>query len=641
MVSPVNRHNYNYDNAPLSPLRSSPRSTLDELIRRELRVDDPSNPEQISQALLSRYKDLSSAKGITQEAKGTPSIIDVPATPIAEATTSSHQELQQAIDDVEHDFRELLQNNLLKDVGPELEGWQMAIRFAIDEGTTAARMSLDTRQRDKAFGIRRTLGDYARLARLVGTLTPSLSQTYRKLAQSLDEVAAVILVMMGEALASVGFSGGRFLLQVPFTELKVRRDAAIYALRQLITSTEDTYDPNNWHRGINAYRQLFNLLEKRGEGDLRVLLLENELARIMDELIQRASRGQSDGLRALGATAQIDLERLRRLVIVGKSAVNPPSPALITFLDTLLLFIQAFDPSGGFRLLKIARPPILFYGLYGVSGLDDAERKLLDLIERRGRLAEQLDCFLNCDCSPTKVKQQVVLDKILYDVDRAIDLYAISSAIGSEPEQRAVAYGYLIKAALEDSILDLSPNSDPIRLEIELDAIRDELLAEYPQQQQALLQQELCVQKSMEQRWENLVRTMAPSCVEFSTLFGKDGVITMILDNALTDLGASGDDTNCDVLALGIPEDLATSNQSQSTSQAVLATNQLLAAELDTELDIRDEIRDVIRRRRPDLVNFASIEPLIGNLLDSFGESSDGADSEPDLAGPDTPNPPG
>jgi hypothetical protein len=152
------------------------------------------------------------------------------------------------------------------------------------------------------------------MARLVGALTPTLSLTYRKFAQSLDEVAAVFMVLMGEALSNVGFSGGRFLLQVPYTELQTRRDAAIYALRNLVGTTQFAYDPNEWPRGLDAYRNLYRLLENQGQGDLRALLVETELARAMDDLIQRAAHGRAEGLRALGATAKLDLQRFHRLV---------------------------------------------------------------------------------------------------------------------------------------------------------------------------------------------------------------------------------------------------------------------------------------------------------------------------------------
>ena len=214
---------------------STHRLALDNLLRRELRVSDPSNAQEVASALLTRYQEMPRAIAINREAEGIPFLL-APSTPspVAKAATSSGAELQQAIDDVERDLKELTTNNILKDVTPELEGWAMAIRSAIQEGANAAQFSLDPRQRDKALGIRRTLGDYARMARLIGALTPSMNTIYRKFAQSLDEVAAVFFVMMGEALANVGFSGGRYLLQVPYTELQIRRDAVIYALRNLV-----------------------------------------------------------------------------------------------------------------------------------------------------------------------------------------------------------------------------------------------------------------------------------------------------------------------------------------------------------------------------------------------------------------------
>lgn len=427
--------------------RNPQRLALDNLLRRELKIGDPNDPNAVASALLDRFKNDRRAAAIAQEANGLPFLQSASfSTAPVQAATSSGAELKQATDDVERDLQELLSNSLLKDVTQELQGWAQAVRSAIAEGTTAARFALDPRQRDKAFAIRRQLGDYARLARLVGALTPVLSATYRNFAQSLDEVAAVILVLMGEALSNVGFNGGRFLLQAPYTELQTRRDAAIYALRNLVGATQEAYGPNDWPRGLDAYRNLFQLLEAQGHGDLRSLLTENELARIMDELIQRSAHGTSDGLRALGSTAQIDLERFRRLVFVGQNAVSPESPPFTAFLEAIQLFADAFDASGGFRLLRISRPPILFYGLYGMTVLQDADQRLLNLIIERGLLAEQLDCFLQCACTSETVKCQVILDKILYDLDRAIDLYAMGKENFGQPERRAAAYSFVIEA---------------------------------------------------------------------------------------------------------------------------------------------------------------------------------------------------
>ena len=310
------------------PSSSQQRLALDNLLRRELKIGDPSDAKQIAQALLNRYQGTARARQIEQEARGLPSL-PAPALVLGStggALSSSAPELQQATDDIERDLVELTTNVLLKDVTPELQGWAQAIRAAIREGANAARFGLDSRQRDKAMAIRRQLGDYARIARLVGALTPSVSQTYRKFAQSLDEGASIILVMLGESLANVGFSGGQYLLQVPFTELQVRRDAVIHALRNLVGSTQEAYGQNEWPRGLDAYRRLFQRLEDQGQGDLRSLLVELEISRTMDELIQRAAHGNPEGLRALGATAELDLERFRRLVSIGMDAALPEAP---------------------------------------------------------------------------------------------------------------------------------------------------------------------------------------------------------------------------------------------------------------------------------------------------------------------------
>jgi hypothetical protein len=245
---------------------SSSRMALDNLLRRELKVSDPNDAKQIAEALLNRYKNNPRAVAINKEAEGVPFLLaSGTPMPLQQAPTSSDAEMQQAINDVERDLRELTTNSILKDVTLELEGWAMAVRSAIQEGVNSARFALDPRQRDKTFGIRRTLGDYARLARLVGALTPTMSLIYRKFAQSLDEVASVLLVMMGEALANVGFSGGKYLLQAPYSELQVRRDTVIYSLRNLVGATQEAYGPNEWPRGLEAYREIFLALEQHGQ----------------------------------------------------------------------------------------------------------------------------------------------------------------------------------------------------------------------------------------------------------------------------------------------------------------------------------------------------------------------------------------
>jgi hypothetical protein len=539
---------------------SSSRMALDNLLRRELKVSDPNDAKQIAEALLNRYKNNPRAVAINKEAEGVPFLLaSGTPMPLQQAPTSSDAEMQQAIDDVNRDLQELTTNTILKDLSSELAGWAMAIRSAIQEGFNSARFALDSHYRDKTFGIRRNLGEYARLSRLVGSLSsPVVNVNYRNLAQSLDEVTSVLLVMMGEALANVGFNRSRYLLQVPYSELQGRRDSVIYALRNFIGSTQTAYAANEWPRGVDAYRQLYSFLDNQGQNDLRSLLVENELSRVMDSLIHRASQGNVEGLRHLGATAQLDVQRLRRLVLIGKNlqevmAVNPASPPLDAFLQALQLFIDGFEGSGGFRLLRLARPPILFYGLYGSSANEETtENQLVELAFQRNLLAELLDCWLQCGCTSDRLLCQIIFDKILYDVDRAIDFYALGTAENREPEYRSLAYSYLIDVVINPSlpsdITCLSSTSDNlvIRIRRTLTNIRNLLYdtvfspisngnllpipntSETGKNIRKLVEQELRIQGDMESHWLDLVQTMAPSCLPFGNGNSNEGIFNIM-----------------------------------------------------------------------------------------------------------------
>ncbi|WP_244851527.1 hypothetical protein [Caballeronia sp. SL2Y3] len=441
----------------LSPMPDRQTLAIDNLIRRELKVGDPRDPQAIAQALADRYQSDVRAQAIEGEAQGMPFLRTAVVRPSAPPPlAATNIDLNQARHDVETDMARLLDDNQSKDIRPELEGWQQVIVRSIDEGVAAARMSMDTRQRDKAFAMRRQLGDYARLARMIGVLTPDLNRSFRDLGQSLDEVSAVILVLMGEALANLGFAGGHFLLQAPFTELQARRDAVLNALRQVDGVAAMVGQGSTWPRGLQSYRQLAAMLEARGQGDLRSLLGEGELARTMDEVVQLASGGGSSGLRAIGATAWGPLARLNRFVQSTLGQIPNVSPELATLLEALQLFIDGFMPAGGFRLLRVARPSVLNYGLYGPSPITPAENRLMNVVNHRGTLARQLDCLTDCACDHDTVLAQIVLDKLLYDIDRSIDFYCVGDADLGLPEARAAAYSFLIDVIVASNPINAS-----------------------------------------------------------------------------------------------------------------------------------------------------------------------------------------
>ncbi|HEY7639095.1 MAG TPA: hypothetical protein VH814_05170 [Steroidobacteraceae bacterium] len=548
--------------------RSATAITVDNLLRRRLRVSNPRSARDIADGLRRTFTADSAAE--RREVAGQ-SIADVaPANLLPASPGPTGVELEQAQGDVDRDLRALIENNQLKDIEAELDGWSQAIRASIDDGLSAARLALDPRARDRAFGARRTLADYARMARLIGTMTPTLSQPYRRLAQSLDEIGAMMLVTAGEALAALGLGSGRALLPAPASELTARRDAVLAALRTLTGATENSFAQDTWSFGLFGLRESLQRLEAAGHSDLRALLDQNTLAQMMDDLVDRASTTTARSLRALGATAQVTVQRMQRLITVLNTLqqnTDPETPPVANFLIALQLFVDGFvAQTSGYRLLFVARPPLVFYGLYGIGGIDVATRRLLDVVALRGRLAEMLDCYLGCDCCGPENACQAMLDKLLYDTDRAIDLLIVGSNPNGdgEPEFRAAAYGALIRQFFIDDTgtdpavplrgcLSRACSPSTSQLGAVLTGIGQRLLEPligagpittpitplmplYPDQSE-MMRSELCLQAHSEDRWENLVTAMAPSCTTWAAIHTP---IAVLLSRAQLTLGAAG-----------------------------------------------------------------------------------------------------
>ncbi len=491
-----------------TPISGDSRLALDNLIRRELKVGDPSNAGQIAEALLARYSADPRAQAISSEARGLPLVqVRMMAPVVAPRGGSSDKDLLEAMTDVDKDLQVLLGSNLLKDVVAELRGWASGIRAAMAEAAPSARMAVDRQQRDKTFALRRQLNDYARMARLAGVLTPAANDDYRSLATSLDEVANVLLVIMGEALSEHGLEAGDYIPEAPLSELEGRRAMVLSALRNLMGGVAAAQDQSTWPWGINAYGQLLSRLNSEGQAELRSLLTEAELARAMDGLVRRAGTGDGDGLRALGATAQIELARMRRLIGYWPR-IGTKSPAMANFLRALQLFVEAFDPSAGARLLVIARPPILAYGISQRLQPDSPAARLQMLALLRAQFAADVDCFLACGCGDaTQQQQQVILDKLLYDLDRCIDLYCLGTGDTAGPvEWRAVGYAHLFgffangvaPAELKAALLTLATQTT-------LGFAAGDLV-------HAAATSELCAQICAEDDWWRMVQAMSPSC---------------------------------------------------------------------------------------------------------------------------------
>lgn len=549
---------------------------IDNMLRNQLKVGNPRDPKQVAEGLLAFYQDLPQTAGIRQEAQGLP-FLQAPTMPVLPPPqpTSSDAEFNIANSDVEKALQDLASNPLTNDITPEMQGWGDSIRGAIAQGHAAARLGLDPTQRDKVIAVRRQLGEYGRMARFVGSLSPGMTQNYRRLGQGMDEMSAVLLVMLGESLASVGFASGYYLLQVPLAEVQQRRDAVIYALRNFMGGAQEAYGPDAWPRGIDAYSKLYRWLEEQGQGDLRSLLLENDIAQMMDALIARAQNGTPEGLRALGVTAQLDIERFRRMAIVAPGAMLLPngnfdrSPPLESYVQALSLFAETFKPAGGLRLLRIARPPILFYGIYNPSLLED-DSQLVELIMLRGALATIFDGLFP-SAGARSVETQVLLDMLLLELDRGIDLLALGAKtkMKGPTEKRALAL-WLIAQVIKQLLLQAAPFAvgSPIAEYLtknpgSFGAELHNIAAAYQfaeSQVQALATaigkigigptqvpvaagsldfdelkgaaEELLVQQSLEKRWQDLVRTVAPEAGDQERVFR---LLELVIEQAIFD----------------------------------------------------------------------------------------------------------
>ncbi|HEX8224388.1 MAG TPA: hypothetical protein VF605_11290 [Allosphingosinicella sp.] len=475
--------------------RSARTVAVDNFLRKTLRVGDPRNPDEIAKALLDRYPGEADRARREREGLAHSSLPEL--TPAAlMAGVAATAELAQAQDDLERDAQALVTSSQLKDIRIELSGWGRAVRRIADEGLAAARLALDAVQFDRALAARSQLGSYARLARYVGTLTDGAGGAFRRLAQSCDSLAGLILVAIGEGLAAAGITRGTSLVRVAAGELQSRRNAVVNALRSLAGSTEASFGVQEWPRGLESYRRLIRRLDVGGEAELRALIEESSLSAAMDDLVDLSAGANIGGLRELSTASALLLARFQRLIRYCQSVAiddvdmadndSPESPALAAFSSALQLFVDAFSGTGGgSRLLYVARPPIVIYGLYGAAGADAGAARLMKLTIARGALAEQIDCLSGCECDEGALRCQILADFLLFLIDRSIDAYAVGNeaAANGDPEKRAATYGHLIETALgmvggeeedEASVCGFSP-----ALTSALADLADELLFEF------------------------------------------------------------------------------------------------------------------------------------------------------------------
>ena len=446
---------------PAGQQRSQGALTVDNVFRRMLKVANPRDPDEVAKALLTRYSD--DAEKIRREQAGVPITSYQLAQLAGQVSGPLSSEIRQATDDLERDLGALVSDIQLKDIAPELRGLSEAVRDAATKGLGAAKLALDPAQRDRAFAARRTLGDYARLTRLLGALTACATALYCRVSQSIDMCSNIILVSAGEALAA-GTCRRPPDLVTPAAELQSRRDAIVGALRRMLgvegdvvvalTNVLRQQSTGPAPGSASALALVIDTLEQNGAQDLRALLDEGFVTSQLDNLLDHAIASTPDSLRSIGSTAVVTSGMLSRFADLVRPLTRTAPRLERTIISDYISSLDSFTAgfrSGetGYRLPFLARPPLLGYGFYGAGGVDAATTILQTLAVKRSQIAELIDC-LCCECTDNSAVAAAICAKLLFDLDRAIDLFCLGdSDVGiGMVELHAAAYGYVVDAAL-------------------------------------------------------------------------------------------------------------------------------------------------------------------------------------------------
>jgi hypothetical protein len=561
--------------------RSEAAQIADNLLRQRLRVGNLDDPSEVARGLRQLFP--REARQLDAEAAGFPMPAVMPFSPAVRAVEAmaTSVEIEQAEQAVDLDFLALSRDHRLGAISEELLGWGRAVRATLYDGRAAAALALDPRARDRLMGARRQIQEYARLVRMVGSLNPDTRSSFRKLAADLDGASSLLVVLAGETLAGQGMGDLKFLPSVAASDLQARRDRVISCLREILNfaggSGRDTFP---W--SMEGLRSFYKRIEDSGHLDLRALLDEATLGRHLDMLVDLAARNDSPGFRELGATAELSTQKLYRLLAMGDRI--EAAPALSHFLKALQIFLDTFKSSqSGYRMASVGRPIIAQRRQAGFGGLDNATSRLNVLIGQRSRLADMADCFLGCSCETEDVLRQIMLDKILHDMDRAIDLYISGSDSEGcgEPEWRAAGYGVLAYGVTNPLLLvgDHRPPHAPfqnfrdgqlVRL---LDAIGRELgtdkidpvnhvpLPGSPVNLVREMVDELCLQLLTDARLMSVLRTMGFGCVSPDRV---QSVLRDMVSAALSRVRAGGGDGVCPEPGVNMPDILEVSAQREA-----------------------------------------------------------------------------
>ncbi|MFY0562794.1 hypothetical protein ACN28E_03030 [Archangium lansingense] len=441
------------------------KAKFDELLRRQLGVADAKNPQLVVEALRKRYAET--AARLDEEREGVPiRFAGQPAPKVVVAGSPSDSpgaiSSKEVRTELEQDLKGLVEHPANRDYSSSLSGWRDAILAELDEANDATFRAADPAARDRAFYSMRKLGDFARVARMVSVLNPAVTAEFRRLAATLDEATMVLRVLAGESLFRAGFGEGGTVFQVALQDLRLRREALIRAVERFTSSEAE--DDGNWGAAEASYGALLRKLGALGQHELRALLRPDVMTRLLDVLLDARAQYQSYYLRGIAASVPVELIQLRRLQKVAETLLpvsfkdqqtsgqsstaqeQAASAPLSAFVQALSLFIESFAaPGTGARLLKLSLPSPL--ASLQLARADLGGGIAQELIRLRAQLAEELDSvYEDPDFDPLQWVIPLKLDRVLYDIDRSIDLYLMGGGnnLDGPEEGRAQLYGQVL-----------------------------------------------------------------------------------------------------------------------------------------------------------------------------------------------------
>jgi hypothetical protein len=335
---------------------------LDDLLRKRLKVGNPSDVGEMLKALQGLYPEKSAA--IVAEGLGLPptTALALPTTTIPAnsqaARSFASAEYDLVLTEMQNDFTVVVNAAENRDYNVELTGWQSSSAREYAEGAAAARLAQDPGQRERALLAIRRLNEYAFAIRFFATTTGESFWDFRRVATTLDNAADNLRILIGETLYDVGLALNGLLLQVPVADFRTRGTSLIDSLEGWLSGDQEIFD--DWGVRLTSYQAFFDHLEP----DLRVYARPEGLRAAIDGLVNAVVNGMSsnsaDALRQLAITAPPEIGRLTRVFAVAKTVLSHPTSAsssLSIFVRSLGLFIDAFkNARGGVLYIDLALP---------------------------------------------------------------------------------------------------------------------------------------------------------------------------------------------------------------------------------------------------------------------------------------------